>query len=271
MKRYLLLDHFLSYLMFILNFNIRQVSTNVLFYLFSIFFFIVWHMFALKEINSVYIMIPFIRNFVRIVKPWANLFFRWLFVPKHWNCPLTMIARRSQRASHSSILHHEKEIEIFNHKKAGKSYLWEVSTIDCPFIWIFWIIFHKFLLATGSTPVLGSSRNISWGSPTYQWFNKARFKVLVKCYQCHCHIQFPLVSSAVGAGFSFYVLLNTLNTLLLIRILWLSSHQENLSIFWPHYQSCLPEHLLTGTLKKEVPNLLAEVWCCQIEDNIQFV
>ena len=79
---------------------------------------------------------------VRMVKPWPNLFFKWELEPKHcslisrlhivtcikittmmitmtttWNCPLTMMASRSQSASHSSML-------------------WLVNTTDCPFRWI---------------------------------------------------------------------------------------------------------------------------------------
>ena len=83
-----------------------------------------------------------------------------------------MIASRSQRCSHSSML-------------------WLVSTTDWPFFWILPIMFHKFLLgdggsslqvypvtylATGSTPVLGSSRKTSGGSPAWRWGEEGRVR-----------------------------------------------------------------------------------------------
>lgn len=73
-------------------------------------------------------------------KPLENLFFKCCALPRHLNSPLTMIAKRVQRASHSSIL-------------------WDVSTIDFPARRTFDTIFQRFRFAPGSMPVVGSSSN----------------------------------------------------------------------------------------------------------------
>jgi len=67
-------------------------------------------------------------------------------VPRHSNCPETMIASLPQRTSHSSI-----ECEVI--------------TIPCPSLTIWSTTSHKNLLAFGSTPAVGSSRRITSGSP----------------------------------------------------------------------------------------------------------
>ena len=46
------------------------------------------------------------------------------------------------------------------------NYLCEVKTTDCPLCCMVLITFHSFRLATGSTPVLGSSKNMIGGSAT---------------------------------------------------------------------------------------------------------
>lgn len=73
--------------------------------------------------------------------PLENLFFRCCVDPRHLNSPFTMIAKRVQRASHSSML-------------------CDVKTIDFPVLRTFDTIFHKFLFAPGSIPVVGSSNKL---------------------------------------------------------------------------------------------------------------
>ena len=66
--------------------------------------------------------------------------------PRHWKLPLTMIASLSHSASHSSI-------EC------------EVRMIEVPDFRMLLIVSQIFLLAAGSTPVVGSSSNITLGLP----------------------------------------------------------------------------------------------------------
>ena len=70
--------------------------------------------------------------------PLENLLFRCCVDPRHLNSPFTMMAKRVQRASHSSML-------------------CEVRMIDLPVLRTFEIIFQRFRLAPGSMPVVGSS------------------------------------------------------------------------------------------------------------------
>ena len=66
--------------------------------------------------------------------------------PRHWKLPLTMMASLSHSASHSSM-------EC------------EVNMIELPDFLILFIVSQIFLLAAGSTPVVGSSSNITFGLP----------------------------------------------------------------------------------------------------------
>ena len=66
--------------------------------------------------------------------------------PRHWKLPRTMMASLSHSASHSSI-------EC------------EVRMIEVPDFRMLLIVSQIFLLAAGSTPVVGSSRSITWGRP----------------------------------------------------------------------------------------------------------
>ena len=75
-----------------------------------------------------------------IQNPFENLFFKCCVEPKHLNSPLTMIARRVQSASHSSML-------------------CDVSTTDLPELRTFDTKLHKFRFAAGSMLVEGSSLN----------------------------------------------------------------------------------------------------------------
>ena len=66
--------------------------------------------------------------------------------PRHWKLPLTMMASLSHSASHSSM---ECEVRI----------------IEVPDFRMLLIVSQIFLLAAGSTPVVGSSSNITFGLP----------------------------------------------------------------------------------------------------------
>uniref|UniRef100_A0A1B0B9N0 Uncharacterized protein n=1 Tax=Glossina palpalis gambiensis TaxID=67801 RepID=A0A1B0B9N0_9MUSC len=73
------------------------------------------------------------------IRPLENLFFKCCVDPMHFSLPFTIIAKRVQRASHSSIL-------------------CEVKIIDLPESRIRHTIFHNCLRAAGSIPLVGSSK-----------------------------------------------------------------------------------------------------------------
>ena len=64
----------------------------------------------------------------------------------HWNVPCTMMASLSHSASHSSME-------------------WLVRMMEVPDFLMLLIVSQIFLLAAGSTPVVGSSNNITLGLP----------------------------------------------------------------------------------------------------------
>merc|ERR550532_748039 len=86
-------------------------------------------------------------TFTLTVYPSPNLFTRCWQLPRHLKCPLTIIANRVQRASHSSML-------------------CEVNITLCPLLTTLLIRSHRNLLAIGSIPEVGSSNNTTFGLPS---------------------------------------------------------------------------------------------------------
>lgn len=80
-----------------------------------------------------------------MTKPNPNEFFKSWIGPMHFSSPSAMMAKRLQRNSHSSMLCDVKTIFLF-------------------VFWHSWMHVHMKRLLTGSTPVVGSSSKIRWGT-----------------------------------------------------------------------------------------------------------
>lgn len=70
--------------------------------------------------------------------PLEKRFFKYCDDPRHWNSPFTIIVKRVQRASHSSMLFDESKM-VFPELRA------------------FDTTFHRFRLVDASIPTVGSS------------------------------------------------------------------------------------------------------------------
>ena len=86
-------------------------------------------------------------------------------------------------------------------KVNNSSNLCDVRTTDCPFLLIFLMMFHSFLLPAGSTPVVGSSMKRIGGFPTKAMatFN---FLLLPPEYVPHCRSAYLTMSENQNKHFT---------------------------------------------------------------------